>query len=498
MLYKNQSIAGSLVLWPNYATKPFEPTRIRTISIDALRYSQILNNLLSNAIKFTYSGRVSFNIELDHKSIRFSITDTGCGMTKEQLSNVFNPFVQADSSIARRYGGSGLGLSIVSELVNLMEGQLNVESIEGVGTRFDVTLPFESIRFYESELDKFHFETYGVNELVKKWFQTWGARQNYNECDSQKVVITSPDNEYRCVDMEYDKMIVINEKSDNFIEMNEGKIELSASPFYPDLLFDCLYRIKNIENYKFSMTKAFKGKVLVAEDNPINQLVQRKQLIQIGLTPHVVDDGKAAFLSLQENPEEFDVLLTDYHMPFMDGFELAKKIREELNLGKHLPIIGCSAENSFSVKTKAIESGFDHMLFKPYGIENLAGLMSDCIPYESDETLPTELKESTNSKTYWLDQFELDEIDQFKDTLIKSLSSDLEILKSNQEDICSIKKVIHRIKGGTSSLGVYDVSEVAIKVENDISNRREFKEGLLELINISEFHMEKTKNYIRT
>ncbi|MEZ8401259.1 sensor histidine kinase [Vibrio splendidus] len=117
---------------------------INTASLDWLRVTQILNNLLNNAIKFTESGFVLINVDVTEHQLSLSITDTGCGMSEQQITRAFQPFAQGDHSISRRYGGTGLGITVVQRLVNMMNGELKIESKQGLGTKISVTIPVEA------------------------------------------------------------------------------------------------------------------------------------------------------------------------------------------------------------------------------------------------------------------------------------------------------------------------------------------------------------------
>lgn len=121
-------------------------TEIRSFITDSQKLRQALLNLLSNAAKFTRSGEVRLSVCQDGQNwLRFEVSDTGVGMTEEQMSNVFNPFTQADSSVAQKYGGTGLGLAITKKFIEILGGQFDVESALDQGSRFTISLPIRQV-----------------------------------------------------------------------------------------------------------------------------------------------------------------------------------------------------------------------------------------------------------------------------------------------------------------------------------------------------------------
>lgn len=152
------------------------PTDIQIIKIDSLRLAQIINNILSNAIKFTSIGRVTVNVAITEQEIEFLFSDTGEGMSPELLDTVFDPFVQADSTIARRYGGTGLGLAIVHDLLKVMGGEINIDSVVGEGTTIRVIIPHQIVRRYSAQLDDVTVCYSGENHVVQQWLSIWGRK----------------------------------------------------------------------------------------------------------------------------------------------------------------------------------------------------------------------------------------------------------------------------------------------------------------------------------
>lgn len=256
------------------------------IMADALRLNQILMNLLSNAIKFTNKGEVKLKVSRTSASeksvsLKFEVSDTGIGIPKNRLANVFESYEQADEDTAIKYGGTGLGLTIVKKLVDLMNGELTAESIVEKGSKFTFTANFKL------------------------------------QQDNAGLIIK----------------------------------------FTPNL-------------------KSFKGiKILIAEDNLVNQFMVKKILTSWEVETETVDTGFKAVEMLQK--QDFDLILMDTHMPEMGGFEAARKIRAEFQSPKKdVKIISLSAAILEEEKAAALDAGMDDILTKPFVLEDLHRIIS--------------------------------------------------------------------------------------------------------------------------
>lgn len=257
---------------------------------DPLRLGQILLNLTGNAIKFTDEGEITVKIEplsMDEKDVelRFSIQDTGIGMTKEQLAKLFSAFTQADTSTTRKYGGTGLGLTISTQLVELMGGRLTVESEEGKGSLFSFTA---------------HFQIPSAGEI---------------------------------------------ERLKTSLKGKEAE--------RPDLP-------PAIEN--------FAGvKVLVVEDNVINQEVAKEILEGRGVSVDIVENGQEAVSRVIHSGITYDAVFMDVQMPVMDGLEATRRIRSHPDFAM-LPIISMTASAMESDRHLCLEAGMNDQVNKPIDV----------------------------------------------------------------------------------------------------------------------------------
>ena len=260
---------------------------------DPLRLTQILTNLATNAVKFTERGLVSLELGFEDPaknserevSLLFSVTDTGIGLSPEEMSRLFKPFTQADSSITRRYGGTGLGLVLCRKLVELMGGRIWCESVPGQGSSFMFTVRLELSR-----------------DVLEK---PQAPRKN---------------------------------------------------------------PVKNLE-----LAESLKGlKILLAEDNELNQLVVKELLKKVGLEIGIAGNGREALEKLER--EDFDLVLMDVQMPEMDGISAARAIRAQERF-RDLPIIAMTAHAMSGDREKSLAAGMNDHITKPISPK----ILFDCL-----------------------------------------------------------------------------------------------------------------------
>jgi len=265
------------------------PEKIET---DPNRLRQILTNLIGNAIKFTPEGAVALHLEHRREDtpdgprtlLRFTVRDSGIGIAPDVLPRLFTPFTQADNSHARRYGGTGLGLAISQELVNLMGGEIGVDSRPGDGTSF--------------------------------WF-----------------TLSAP--------------ILVD------------RVKAPATPPGDD-------------SASFSGTR-----VLVAEDNVVNQVLATMQLEELQCEVSLADDGEAVLRLL--SMQQFDLILMDCQMPVMDGYETTRRIRQAENKGRRIPIVAVTANAAGDDRAAALACGMDDFLSKPYSQAALRAVLGSLV-----------------------------------------------------------------------------------------------------------------------
>ena len=387
-----------------FKASPNLPTQLNG---DPLRLSQILLNLCSNAIKFTRNGEVSINVDFkahqDNSKITvyFDITDTGIGMDHEQVGKVFDSFTQADGSTSRKYGGSGLGLSIVKQLVELMNGEISVHSKVNKGSTFSVEveltktddnseivaeLPayvgklFYFVHGSDGFLNKPYIEKMGLNYQLIAIYKLATTLENIGNEDTVLLDISNQDtfiNYQNEINKVLEKSIsigfVTQSQPSNLANQLSAKwqIDCLSHPFTPKQASIYLKSlISNKSNAdilveptaEFQSKTQYEGHVLLVEDNNINQVIAGEMLKLLGVTFDVAEDGQQAVTKIV-NSSHYDLVLMDIQMPVMDGYEATVELRKQ---GYHsLAICGLSANAMKQDHDKALEMGMNDYIVKP-------------------------------------------------------------------------------------------------------------------------------------
>lgn len=347
----------------------FSPDILPALKGDSLRLEQVLYNIIGNSLKFTTEGHIKVEAKVlkslpNQQTISISITDTGIGMSEEYVRNIFKKFNQEDSSISRKYGGTGLGMSITRELVHLMKGEINVKSEKNSGTCITIILI----------LDK-------------------GSEENLKESDwkNQNISIVGT-------------------------------------------------------------------KVLLVEDNALNQLVAEKSLKHFKCSIVKAENGKIATEILKK--EQFDIILMDVQMPEMDGIEATKILRNELGIST--PIIALTA-NAFKTEIdNCINAGMNDYITKPFSEENL---LSTIYKYVKITEKIKDIPSDTNEALYDLKNIEFlsrgDEnfIQKMLSIFILQTETTIPLVEKafEKKNYPEIAKLMHKIKPGIQAVGINSI-----------------------------------------
>jgi PAS domain S-box-containing protein len=390
---------------------------------DPGRIKQILINLAGNAVKFTSEGEVSIRTAFEAESetqvtIRFEIRDTGIGIPADRISHIFQPFAQADASVTRRFGGTGLGLSISKQLVEMMGGQIGLESRIGEGSTFWFTLVLEKQAAKEKSdftnlgdiqgkriLIADHYRT--SREIVKTYLESWGCC--YQETDNATEAIrllqqakksgapfdlalldytignTDGEDLGRAIKadpMIHDTILVmlasIGWPGDALRMKEAGFIGYLRKPIKQSRLYDCLRMAFSLDKAKGDVQKStlitrhtiqeaekFKARILVVEDNIINQKLALRLVEKFGYQTGAAVNGREALKALEE--DSYDIVLMDVQMPEMDGFEATKQIRDPHSKVRNhgIPIIAMTAFAMKEDRERCLEAGMDDYVDKP-------------------------------------------------------------------------------------------------------------------------------------
>jgi polar amino acid transport system substrate-binding protein len=415
---------------------------------DPMRLGQVLINLVGNAVKFTEKGEVVIRADLEQDegeqvTLRFTVRDTGIGMTEKQIESLFQPFTQADSSITRKFGGTGLGLTISKRLIEMMGGTIWVESIPGSGSQFIFTASFakaeQQISRDQSELKLFRgLRVLAVddNEIIllyiKNYLETFGVevvilengldaleavrKANMDGRPFGLVILDWKMPELNGIELAgklrdmvdlniqpkillitgYGQNEMLHEQADRVVD---GILE---KPFQQSKLFSAVTRIFGWDdlttgkfraagaNFNRALIPQLRGAhLLLVEDDEINQQVAREMIENYGIKVTVAENGEEALLMLGR--ERLDGVLMDMQMPVMDGFSTTREIRKDPQYAD-LPIIALTANVMVSEQNAIMAAGMNDHIGKPIDPDRLATVLAKWIhPASTAEiTMPDE------------------------------------------------------------------------------------------------------------
>lgn len=399
---------------------------------DPGRLRQVLINLVGNAIKFTERGEVVVTVKLtdgaecdgtEDVDIRCEVADTGIGLTAEQRTRIFRPFVQADSSTTRKYGGTGLGLIICKELVGLMRGEIGVESVPGEGSLFWFTacmarqpnspqiqppveaalrgrrclivdekainrkvlahqlgargILHESVEDGVRALDRLrtaaaggmpfdlaildlHMSVMGGLELARR------IKEDSAICSVRLVVLAS-----------------LGRRGDAKIAQEAGIAAYLTKPIRHAQLTACLSAVMEqvsppipiITRHSVAESQAgLCGRVLIVDDNPMNQKIAARMAVKLGCSVDIAATGREALEAVART--KYDAVLMDCQMPDIDGFDAATEIRKREGGESHVPIIAMTANTASDDRTSCLAAGMDDCLCKPFEAKAFAEMLA--------------------------------------------------------------------------------------------------------------------------
>jgi len=387
---------------------------------DDLRLSQVITNLLSNATKFTpEGGKITLCVaeieRLEHASmVRFSVTDTGIGMTSEQVSRIFDAFEQADGSVTRKYGGTGLGLVITKSIIEKMGGHIQVESEPGVGSTFSFEVSLErtssqdAIAFDGIRPEDIRLLIAGNDDDVRKHLlsitDSFGiSADSAGDIGEMLSLMDAEERAGRAYDvvfLDYDlpgitDINFINELGSRQIDKNAviittylewQRIEKFASdhnltlsrfitkPLFPsavlnainDVVGNTLNKLVIKPGESTDIPDLSDFHILLAEDMDINREILITLLEDTGISIDSAENGLIALSMFKKSPDKYDLIIMDIQMPKMDGYEATKAIREmDLPKAKTIPIIAMTANAFKEDIDRCLESGMNDHLGKP-------------------------------------------------------------------------------------------------------------------------------------
>jgi two-component system sensor histidine kinase/response regulator len=518
---------------------------------DPLRLGQILINLINNAVKFTERGEIVVTVALaervlDRVNLKFAVRDSGIGMTPEQAARLFQAFSQADSSTTRKYGGTGLGLSISKKLVEMMDGNIWVESSYGVGSAFHFTAWF-SVGSEQAKRRLLIPDIAGMRVLVVDDNQQ--AREILTDslkdlalkakpaCSGEdairELMVADSDDPYRLVMMDWKMSGMNGLEASRIIKLGGrlrhiprlvmvtafGRDDIRAQgeeigidgyllkPFTPSTLFDTLVELFGVVDPQNEPARASGAvgtshdatgvRVLLVEDNEVNQQVATELLESAGASVAIANHGGEALkiLTEGEQPPPFDVVFMDLQMPEMDGFTATRLLRAQPKLDG-LPIIAMTAHALVEERQRCLEVGMNDHVSKPIDPDALfATLMRWAKPRQArtvgaedrpakrddDETLPEiegvdvagGLRRVAGNKRLYRDL-----LMQFATKQADANSQILTAIGGGDNKLA--ERIAHTIKGVAGNIGLEQVFTTAEKLERAIRDHTAMVPALLE------------------
>jgi len=436
----------------------FDKSIPRALVGDPLRLGQVLVNLTNNAVKFTEQGEIivsikPLNIESDKVELQFTVKDTGIGLTQEQIGRLFKEFSQADTSTTRKFGGTGLGLTISKRLVEMMKGRVWVESEPGQGSSFIFTGVFgvknqqdgtELILSDDLQGKKVLVvdDNDSAREILENALQSFLL--NVSSASSgfeaiSKVVAADPDGPFDLVIMDWQMPEMNGIKTSEIIKKNSklkkipkiimltayGREEVVrqaeevgidgflVKPMNPSALLESIMEVfvkkhakkkyqedSEVELVEQGMSAIRGAGILLAEDNEINQEIAVELLEEAGLNVTVANNGREAVELAGQS--EYDCILMDMQMPEMDGYDATRTLRKDVQY-KNLPIIAMTANAMAGDREKCLEAGMNDHVSKPINTKELFGALIKWIPEQRkgevkniDQTVSSEQSEDSD------------------------------------------------------------------------------------------------------
>jgi two-component system sensor histidine kinase/response regulator len=400
---------------------------------DPLRLGQVLTNLVGNAIKFTEQGTVVIRVAgleetAQHVTLRFEVSDTGVGISAAAQSHIFEEFAQADGSTTRKHGGSGLGLAISRQLVEMMGGNIYVESVPGDGSTFWFTSRFEKQETQASRSAPMGMLT-GVRALIVEssvinrgilhsQMSNWGMTNRVAATPEQAIDLLA---QAAARNAPYDiaiidlglsgmdalelartiraraeiaklRLVMLTHRQIDMQDARDAGIDAwLAKPVRQTVLYECLVNVMARQPQEAvaapdvcvpvnTAPAGIRGKILLVEDNLINQEVALGILQIQGYGVTVVSNGGEALDAHAQGA--FDLILMDCHMPEMDGFEATREIRgrERSSTDKRVPIIALTANAMAHDREECLNAGMDDHLSKPFSMQTMQDMLDRWMP----------------------------------------------------------------------------------------------------------------------
>jgi len=507
---------------------------------DAGRIRQVLLNLTGNAVKFTEQGEVTVSAtkenETDsHITVRFSVKDTGIGIAPEARKNLFQAFVQADGSTTRKYGGTGLGLAISKQIVEMMGGEIGVESEPDKGSTFWFVVKLEkqsaaaviahtpAPRADLRDLRVLIVDDNATNrKILNHQTASWGmipveaesgaaaiellraSVENGEPFDVALLDLMMPGMDgfelaraikadARISAVRLALMPSLGSRGDGQKAREIGIAAYLMKPVKQSQLFDCLATVMGgavitpapqtnnlvtrhfLEEHKFTS----ETRILIAEDNPVNQKVAKRQVEKLGYRADVVGNGLEALDALAKT--SYDIVLMDCQMPIMDGYETTREIRRREGASRRTIIVALTANALEGENEKCFVAGMDDYLSKPVNVAELQQTLARWQPSARNQGKINMENNSTSAQiSLPVDMQQLHEAANDDEDLMRELialyleqmSEGLQKFRTAAEtnSFDEIKNIAHNLVGGSATCGMTAVVPLLRELENSGSD----------------------------
>lgn len=487
-----------------------DPRLSRSVLVDSVRFRQVIFNLIGNAAKFTPAGSITVTAKCteitdQYADVRFTVADTGVGIPEDKIAKLFEAFEQCDTSTTRQFGGTGLGLTICSQIVDLMGGKIHAQSVEGHGSEFtvEVRLPFADQAETNVEAERKiaagqRVAVLGMSEsvsrLLEEMFEEYQIEASFLD-ESQTV----PQDEFDFVFFNSSRGL---ETAKKFVSRQIALMSVDGPTLIPVVPANCAVSTKvwekmGVENpvYKpFLQTRFIQAldpqhgsdemtgqdrlglpslhnrglRVLICEDVPVNQMFAKEICRRAGIECVVSENGKIGIETLKTD-KQFDAVFMDCHMPVMDGFEASRQICELVKQGviKDIPIIALTASALSGDREKCLDAGMDDYLTKPFEIDQFLEKIHQHIeaPAMTEQTESSDPVFDIEKILSQIDdrEFALSIAGQFAETLPRYVEEFQESLET--KDVQRTVQIAHRLRGSAGTARAERISGAASKME---------------------------------
>jgi len=507
---------------------------------DPGRLRQVLLNLIANALKFTEQGEVFLQVtpeveEAGDTVLRFAITDTGIGISDEVQARLFQPFTQADSSTTRRYGGTGLGLAICKQLVEMLGGQIGLQSVPGQGSTFWFTVKLEKQPDAPSSTLQVPLELVGRRALVISdnatrrqvfhhyilaWRMRNGSATNAEEALNflKREIAAGHQFDFALVDLPVSEAVRFSrliqalklpaplrllwlagtgERPVEAVLQAEGWSAALTKPVKPMDLLAALARLSGSKTSPFKKSSTALAldaetpvlrktlRVLLAEDNPVNQKVAMKILERLGYEADVAANGQEVLSAIKQIP--YDVILMDCQMPEMDGYEATRLIRQmaqdpsaynKTDL-QRIYIIALTANAMAGDRETCLAAGMDDYISKPIRREDLQAALERTphAPKATTPNLPPVIRLNAAVLNELRDLREADGPDPLAEIIQMFLSNAPQLLAEIQNQTAAgkadaVRMAAHSLKGSSANLGAEQLARFCSELEKAAKEAR--------------------------